>query len=579
MLLGRRIGLLAAFFLSLNFVTATALVRFDFEQKFFNEPGQPVLDHSVVLADGIYHLFYLRGSPAINVGHATTTDFIHWTIQPPVLQRGTTWNRLLWAPHVYWGNGQWNMFYTAVANTGTQQTGVAFSTDLYNWVMLDYPIYHPDPSWAEWSPDYFTHGRDPHVMEYNGKYYQFLTAKTWNNRGAVAMGESTDLINWVDIGPVYTHNIWHVLESVFVFKHNTKWQMMFTEEVVLGVSVMNSDDLFTGWDIATRNVIDPGHAPQATLLPNGERMFSRHTIYQHPYGEYLYNIRFDSLTWVGDVPLPSKPWPLAKDWEIVSGNAFDVQPTYHNNMLARGDSTATNHIGECWIGTYEHFNGPLGIGDVGEFQGDEPKGKIRSRPFVIWGNSMSLLVGGGNYPSSCYVALIDASNGSVLYKETGNGVDTMDRRYWNLVPHVGKTAYIEIVDESNGFMGHINVDDIIESSDFIENPDDGNGTVKDRPGRQAPQPALLEQNTPNPFNPSTTISYDVLDPGRVRIDIFDVSGRFVRTLVNEPRVAGTYRAAWDGTDDAGALVTSGVYFYRLSMDGVPVTTRKMTLLK
>jgi hypothetical protein len=89
----------------------------------------------------------------------------------------------------------------------------------------------------------------------------------------------------------------------------------------------------------------------------------------------------------------------------------------------------------------------------------------------------------------------------------------------------------------------------------------------------------LHQNIPNPFNPVTTIGYDVpAGGGRVTIEIFDVSGRLVRTLVDGSVGAGVRSAVWDGRDAEGAEVGSGVYFCRMTAPGLEQTV-KMTLLK
>lgn len=90
---------------------------------------------------------------------------------------------------------------------------------------------------------------------------------------------------------------------------------------------------------------------------------------------------------------------------------------------------------------------------------------------------------------------------------------------------------------------------------------------------------FLAQNVPNPFNPSTTIAYSLSGAGSVRLRIYDVAGRQVRTLLDEQRSpAGQAEVVWDGRNDRGAAVASGVYFYRLEA-GSFVSTRKMVLLK
>jgi len=88
----------------------------------------------------------------------------------------------------------------------------------------------------------------------------------------------------------------------------------------------------------------------------------------------------------------------------------------------------------------------------------------------------------------------------------------------------------------------------------------------------------LAPNKPNPFNPFTTISYGIPREGQVSLVIFDVAGRFVRTLVNTWQGPGKYSVRWDGRDDAGRAVGSGVYFYRMSA-GEEIFTGKMALLK
>lgn len=88
----------------------------------------------------------------------------------------------------------------------------------------------------------------------------------------------------------------------------------------------------------------------------------------------------------------------------------------------------------------------------------------------------------------------------------------------------------------------------------------------------------LHQNVPNPFNPVTSIKFDLPDGGEATLEIFDVSGRLVRTLVSAHYPAGRYEEVWNGTSDAGRPVASGIYFYRIKA-GRFVDSRKMILLK
>jgi hypothetical protein len=93
-----------------------------------------------------------------------------------------------------------------------------------------------------------------------------------------------------------------------------------------------------------------------------------------------------------------------------------------------------------------------------------------------------------------------------------------------------------------------------------------------------PSATYLEQNFPNPFNPSTTIAFGLKKGGHVSLRIYDAAGRLVSVLVNESRPAGRYEEIWNGTDTAGGTAASGVYFYLLEA-GAFKETRKMVLLR
>ena len=88
----------------------------------------------------------------------------------------------------------------------------------------------------------------------------------------------------------------------------------------------------------------------------------------------------------------------------------------------------------------------------------------------------------------------------------------------------------------------------------------------------------LAQNVPNPFNPRTKIEYVLPGPGKVTLRIFDVRGRLVRRLVDGAETAGPHEATWDGRDDRGASVASGVYLCRL-VTPAGVRERRMTLIR
>jgi hypothetical protein len=124
----------------------------------------------------------------------------------------------------------------------------------------------------------------------------------------------------------------------------------------------------------------------------------------------------------------------------------------------------------------------------------------------------------------------------------------------------------------------LQIDEIVlADQNAVEIPvDDGKTSV--------PQAFELSQNYPNPFNPTTTIKYtlpsvrDGEETLQTTLKIYNILGELVRTLVNKPKCPGVYYEVWDGKDDQGNQVASGIYLYRLKA-GKFSETKKMVLLK
>jgi hypothetical protein len=110
------------------------------------------------------------------------------------------------------------------------------------------------------------------------------------------------------------------------------------------------------------------------------------------------------------------------------------------------------------------------------------------------------------------------------------------------------------------------------------NPEFENGTVSLRVSPTIPDAFTVSQNYPNPFNPSTEISYALPEAGNVNLEIYNILGQQVKTLVNEFQDAGNYVVTWNGDDETGATVASGVYFYRV-VAGEYKEVKKMVMMK
>jgi hypothetical protein len=89
---------------------------------------------------------------------------------------------------------------------------------------------------------------------------------------------------------------------------------------------------------------------------------------------------------------------------------------------------------------------------------------------------------------------------------------------------------------------------------------------------------FLIRNSPNPFNPSTTLSFTLPQSGKAELAVYSITGQKIRTLLNGPISAGAHSVTWDGRDDSGKLVSSGVYLSRLT-SGTRIATGKMLLMK
>ncbi len=94
----------------------------------------------------------------------------------------------------------------------------------------------------------------------------------------------------------------------------------------------------------------------------------------------------------------------------------------------------------------------------------------------------------------------------------------------------------------------------------------------------APAVNGLSGNYPNPFNPTTTISFSVKEDGPVKLEVFNLRGQKVKTLINDSRKAGNHKVLWEGTDNSNRSVASGFYMYKMSTKNYS-STKKMLLMK
>ena len=182
---------------------------------------------------------------------------------------------------------------------------------------------------------------------------------------------------------------------------------------------------------------------------------------------------------------------------------------------------------------------------------------------------------GGFRPSLAWVVNVDASN----------RLDLTDQLDWELDQWQVLEVSLDGLDsddpiESLRFIGSLRgtfyLDDIYlvaaQTSDGIT------AVREERDQSGAPREFALDPNYPNPFNSSTTLRYRIQEPGRVRLEIFDVQGQKVKTLADGDVGPGVYQVEWDGTDASGKPVATGVYLARLQKSTASLV-HKMLLLK
>lgn len=557
-----------------------------FDQRYLVEPGFTIKDHTLIQAAGdTFHIYYIKADQSVpesqtakSLGHATSMNLRQWTIHPSVIPSvpGTWEEQHIWAPHVVQktsGPGAppvYYLFYTGVTASGSQAIGVAVSNDLYNWTKSTLnPVYRPDTTWALWSTSSYSNCRDPFVFLDNGVWHLLTTAMTQSSEGAVSHATSNDLFTWTDQGPLFVHpgpQAWRVFESPQLHSVNGKYHFFFNEENATSTSYLNAPAILGPWNYSQKQIFDQGRAIELTRT-GADWLLSRHASVSF-LGTPLYTIKFDDVRWSDDqMPLVIFS-PGTEGWFRVSGTAFSFQPTFWDNTLARGAGPC-NFAGNSWIGTYERFQGPLQNGQPGNVAGNTPVGVLRTWAFVLTGNRIAFRIGGSVDSTNVYFGLCTNPDNVLRISSTGvDGSEWMSDVVWDVSAWTGQSVYLKIVDAS--ITGHINLDEVVE---YYQPP------ITDVGGTPGVRRAVLHAAAPNPFNPATTLSFDLPQAAHARLELFDVRGRRLRTLFDAPLGAGTHRVVWDGKLPGGGTAASGTYLYQLFLDGAVAASRSATLVK
>lgn len=223
----------------------------------FRPVSGKVADFGVAEKDGRYHFYYIErrlqeGTPfypgnEIYLGHASTADFLDWHVHDPVmLIRPGTWEEAhVWAPSLLHHSGRYVMAYTGINRHISQDIGLAFSDDLFQWERDPRNPISPckGKDWAFWHQDRISSCRDPHIFEHEGTVWIAYTANTRQGASCIALMSSKDLIQWEDHGPILTGpsegyeprleggHPQGSLESCNLLQRNGKWYLLVNASI------------------------------------------------------------------------------------------------------------------------------------------------------------------------------------------------------------------------------------------------------------------------------------------------------------------------------------------------------------
>jgi len=203
-------------------------------------------------------------------------------------------------------------------------------------------------------------------------------------------------------------------------------------------------------------------------------------------------------------------------------------------------------------------------------------------PAPVWGTTISYTVPAMAEPfESCLVAVsnVEVTEGlddfSQWLVDDGSGEVQIDDSFFHL-DEVTPPIEVEVGDTWGTIIGILDYS-YDEYGIHPRTPEDMMQNV-DAPNSEVNAIATLDGNYPNPFNPSTTVKYSMEESANVSIDIYDVKGKKVKTLVNDIQSAGSHTEVWNGTNNNGEVVGSGIYFMKMTAGNVS-STKKMVLMK
>jgi hypothetical protein len=313
-------------------------------------------------------------------------------------------------------------------------------------------------------------------------------------------------------------------------------------------------------------------------------------------GGYLLRLFTDESVTFSGIPLNEITLSLSEGWNLFSGLSTALIPEYIYSFSIIQDGTLNGLDGDYfspesiepgkgyWVRATEDGEITLTSG-----------GSARQVPFVNRMNDANLIsFSNENYSTNLYFGVDVPENEKLSYslppkfpqmafdiRFTGDMKYVLDSGEIEVLNHsemlnIGFDIKVEAGEHMNWVLSSESADYIIEGSGELTVPSAERFTL----GRKEVIPATftLHQNFPNPFNPITTLRYDLPSNALVTLSVYDMLGREITQLVNTTQQAGFKSVQWDATDSMGRPVSAGVYLYQIQT-GEFVQTKKMVLLK
>ena len=274
------------------------------------------------------------------------------------------------------------------------------------------------------------------------------------------------------------------------------------------------------------------------------------------------------------------------DGKLIAGGFFDSIGGVAVNHIAAWDGSSWSPLGFGMNSSVECF---AVFGDklfaAGHFQ---IAGGVSAKYIAMWdGTSWSSVASPNGYIHSMAVyagrLIVGGGFDTIIGGIEANGIAALDTEggiFWSSLGSGtnGRVRALSVFNDTLIVGGSFNIAGGKISAFLAKWSKRISTDIDDENPILLPEDYELSQNYPNPFNPTTTIEYALPYRTYVKIEIFNLLGQRIRTLVDEIQSAGRYQVYWDGTNDKGNVLSTGTYFYRLRGDDF-VTSKKMLLLK